>query len=91
MVRRHGDTPSPRPAGERPPVELLRLSWPDWVREDERPPDFWAGDLREWRAVEAFRRHLDAARKWRAEHGVSLEEWQRFGHRPGCDHAGPCP
>ena len=70
-----------RSAGD--PGTLLRFRASEWPSgEPETPPDHWpADDWRGWHTIQAFKRYLAAVQAWRAEHGVSFEEWQAMKRR----------
>lgn len=79
MRRRESVTSSPSD----PPEELLVFRYTDWADEDEQPPAYWVGEASLWRVIRARKRWMAARREWRAEHGVSREEWPDIETRHG--------
>lgn len=78
--------------GDGPPVELTRYRYADWADETERAPVHWR-DVREWPTwhhIRAWRRYLDARRRWCAEHGRDYvatfhPEWSGWTNRAPYD------
>ena len=82
---------SPPAANLGVPERLREFRLEDWVDEREAPLRWWAEDRPSWYYLRARVAHLRAVRAWRAEHGVSVSEWDvlRGACDPRCRRASP--